>query len=379
MEEFARFVLNSEPLSGRVKALRHRLSGLISSIDAGELLMARDSAADVGLGLKVNGQLKRCEINDVFTAAAKRLPEALRTLSETIQTFAPQIAADIEILRFEAYTLEKDIFLSLNLKGLNEKVRLYVLVDCLPMGDFERLLEQCIEGGADCIQLRSKNAEDGEKFEYACRLANICKGSSVVSIVNDSVDIAIASGADGVHLGQTDMPLEAAKMLFPRPMLAGVSTHNTEQLQNAIAAGADYVGAEELAEKIQKENWVDFDVTIATPDMMRVVGRLGRLLGPRGLMPNPKTGTVTMDIEKTVQEFKAGKIEYRVDRAGVIHAPIGKASFTEEALTGNARELIQALMRARPSSAKGTYVQSIHLTSTMGPSVKLNPAEVRAL
>ncbi len=119
-------------------------------------------------------------------------------------------------------------------------------------------------------------------------------------------------------------------------------------------------------------------MTIATPDMMRVVGRLGRLLGPRGLMPNPKTGTVTMDIEKTVEEFKAGKIEYRVDRAGVIHAPIGKASFTEEALTGNARELIQALMRARPSSAKGTYVQSMHLTSTMGPSVKLNPAEVRA-
>jgi large subunit ribosomal protein L1 len=152
-----------------------------------------------------------------------------------------------------------------------------------------------------------------------------------------------------------------------------------EKAKEAEEAGADYVGAEELAEKIQKENWVDFDVTIATPDMMRVVGRLGRLLGPRGLMPNPKTGTVTMDIEKTVQEFKAGKIEYRVDRAGVIHAPIGKASFTEEALTGNARELIQALMRARPSSAKGTYVQSIHLTSTMGPSVKLNPAEVRAL
>jgi large subunit ribosomal protein L1 len=152
-----------------------------------------------------------------------------------------------------------------------------------------------------------------------------------------------------------------------------------EKAKEAEEAGADYVGAEELAEKIQKENWVDFDVTIATPDMMRVVGRLGRLLGPRGLMPNPKTGTVTMDIEKTVQEFKAGKIEYRVDRAGVIHAPIGKASFTEEALTGNARELIQALMRARPSSAKGTYVQSMHLTSTMGPSVKLNPAEVRAL
>ena len=150
-----------------------------------------------------------------------------------------------------------------------------------------------------------------------------------------------------------------------------------EQVKEAEAAGADFVGAEDLAEKIQKENWLDFDVAIATPDMMRVVGRLGRILGPRGLMPNPKTGTVTTDLARTVKDFKAGKIEYRVDRAGVIHAPVGKASFSKEALVENVKELVQALVRAKPSAAKGTYLKSMYLSSTMGPSVRLDPAEVK--
>jgi len=150
-----------------------------------------------------------------------------------------------------------------------------------------------------------------------------------------------------------------------------------EQAKEAEEAGADVVGAEELAEKIQKENWLDFDVAIATPDMMRVVGKLGRILGPRGLMPNPKTGTVTMDLARTVKDFKAGKIEFRVDRAGVVHAPVGKASFSHEALVENVKELVLALMRAKPSAAKGTYLKSMYLSSTMGPSVRLDPAEVK--
>ena len=150
-----------------------------------------------------------------------------------------------------------------------------------------------------------------------------------------------------------------------------------EKVKEAEEAGADHVGGEELAEKIQKENWLDFDVAIATPDMMRVVGRLGRILGPRGLMPNPKTGTVTMDLAKTIQEFKSGKIEYRVDRGGVIHAPVGKASFSDEALVENVKELIHALIRANPTAAKGTYLKSMYLTSTMGPSVRLDTAEVK--
>ena len=134
---------------------------------------------------------------------------------------------------------------------------------------------------------------------------------------------------------------------------------------------------EELADKIQKESWLDFDVAIATPDMMRVVGKLGRVLGPRGLMPNPKTGTVTQDLARTVKDFKAGKIEYRVDRAGVVHAPVGKSSFDETALVENVKALIHALLRAKPSSAKGTYLKSMFLTSTMGPSFRLDTNEVK--
>ena len=150
-----------------------------------------------------------------------------------------------------------------------------------------------------------------------------------------------------------------------------------EKVKEAEEAGADHVGGDELAEKIQKENWLDFDVAIATPDMMRVVGKLGRVLGPRGLMPNPKTGTVTMDLANTVKDFKAGKIEYRVDRAGVIHAPVGKASFSEEALVDNVKELIAALVRAKPAAAKGTYLKSMFLSSTMGPSYRLDTNEVK--
>jgi len=150
-----------------------------------------------------------------------------------------------------------------------------------------------------------------------------------------------------------------------------------EKVKEATQAGADFAGGDELADKILKENWLDFDVAIATPDMMRVVGKLGRVLGPRGLMPNPKTGTVTMDLASTIKDFKSGKIEYRVDRAGVIHAPVGKASFSEEALMANVKELIQALVRAKPSSSKGTYLKSMFLTSTMGPSYRLDTNEVK--
>lgn len=142
----------------------------------------------------------------------------------------------------------------------------------------------------------------------------------------------------------------------------------------AKAAGADYVGDADLVAKIQGENWFDFDVVVATPDMMGVVGRLGRVLGPKGLMPNPKAGTVTMDVAKAVQDLKAGKIEYRLDKTNIIHVPIGKASFTEEQLNENFQTLIDAIIKAKPAAAKGQYIRSATLTSTMGPGVKLNPA-----
>ena len=149
-----------------------------------------------------------------------------------------------------------------------------------------------------------------------------------------------------------------------------------EKAKEAEAAGADFVGAEELIPKIQNEGWLDFDVVVATPDMMGVVGRLGRVLGPKGLMPNPKSGTVTFDVTKAVEEIKAGKVEYRLDKSNIIHVAIGKVSFGGEKLAENFNVLMNAIIKAKPSAAKGQYLRSISVTSTMGPGVKINPARV---
>ena len=146
-----------------------------------------------------------------------------------------------------------------------------------------------------------------------------------------------------------------------------------EKAKEAEAAGADYVGAEEMADKIKNENWFDFDVVVATPDMMSVVGRLGKLLGPKGLMPNPKSGTVTMDVTRAIQEIKAGKVEYRLDKTNIIHVPIGKVSFSKEQLMENLDTLMAAIVKAKPSAAKGQYLRSVTLSTTMSPGVKLNP------
>ena len=152
-----------------------------------------------------------------------------------------------------------------------------------------------------------------------------------------------------------------------------------EKEREAIDAGADYVGGEDLLKKITTENWLDFDKAIATPDMMGLVGRIGKILGPRGLMPNPKVGTVTFDVAKAVSELKAGKVEYRVEKAGIVHVPIGKVSFGPEKLNENARALLNSLIRAKPAAAKGNYLLSISVASTMGPGVKVDPLAVRAL
>jgi large subunit ribosomal protein L1 len=146
--------------------------------------------------------------------------------------------------------------------------------------------------------------------------------------------------------------------------------------QEAEAAGADYVGAEEMAQKIQSENWYDFDVVVATPDMMGIVGRLGKLLGPKGLMPNPKSGTVTMDVEKALQDIKAGKVEYRLDKTNIVHTPIGKISFGVEKLHDNFNTLLEAVIKAKPAVAKGQYLKSVTLAATMGPGIKVNPLKI---
>ena len=146
-----------------------------------------------------------------------------------------------------------------------------------------------------------------------------------------------------------------------------------DKVKEAEEAGADFVGGEEMVAKIQKENWFGFDVCVATPDMMGVVGRIGRVLGPKGLMPNPKSGTVTMDVAKAIKDIKAGKVEYRVDKTAIVHVPVGKASFDAEKLNENVATLMEALIKAKPAAAKGTYLKSVTMTSTMGPAIKVNP------
>jgi len=152
-----------------------------------------------------------------------------------------------------------------------------------------------------------------------------------------------------------------------------------EKVREAEAAGADFVGGEDMVEKIQKESWTDFDAEIATPDMMKSVGKLGKLLGPRGLMPNPRTGTVTLDVARAVREVKAGKVEFRVDKTGIIHVPVGKVSFEAEKLAENAHALISNVIKAKPASAKGHYVRSIVVSSTMGPGIAIDLASVEAV
>ena len=148
-----------------------------------------------------------------------------------------------------------------------------------------------------------------------------------------------------------------------------------DKIKEAEAAGADFVGGEELVAKIQGENWFGFDVCVATPDMMGVVGRIGRVLGPKGLMPNPKSGTVTMDVARAITDIKAGKVEYRVDKTAIVHVPVGKASFGTEKLQENVATLMEAVIKAKPASAKGTYLKSVVMTSTMGPGIKINPVK----
>lgn len=190
---------------------------------------------------------------------------------------------------------------------------------------------------------------------------------------DETIEAHIRLGVDGRH---ADQQVRGAIVL---PNGTGKDVRvlvfaKGPKAEEAEAAGADYVGAEELAQKIQNENWFDFDVVVATPDMMGVVGRLGRVLGPKGLMPNPKSGTVTMDLTKALAEIKAGKVEYRLDKQNIVHTVIGKASFGPEKLEENFRVLIDAIIKAKPSAAKGQYLKSVVITSTMGPGIKVNPA-----
>ena len=192
---------------------------------------------------------------------------------------------------------------------------------------------------------------------------------------DETVEAHIKLGVDGRH---ADQQVRGAIVL---PHGTGKTKKvlvfaKGEKATEAQAAGADFVGAEDLVQKIQKENWFDFDVVVATPDMMGVVGRLGRVLGPKGLMPNPKSGTVTFDVTKAIEEIKAGKVEYRLDKNNIVHVPVGKVSFGGEKLAENFATLMSAIVKAKPASAKGTYLRSVTVASTMGPGVKINAAKI---
>ncbi len=226
----------------------------------------------------------------------------------------------------------------------------------------------------------------GKRYSEAAKLiekTNLYDLEEAVSLVkksasakfNETIEAHLRLGVDGRHAdqqvrGAVVLPHGTGKAVKVLVFAKG------DKVDEALAAGADYAGGDELVPKIQNDGWLDFDVVVATPDMMGVVGRLGRVLGPKGLMPNPKAGTVTMDVTKAVNDIKAGKIEYRLDKTNIIHVPVGKASFTDEQLSDNFQSLMGAINKAKPASLKGQYIKSATLASTMGPGVKLNVAKI---
>ena len=226
----------------------------------------------------------------------------------------------------------------------------------------------------------------GKRYVESAKLVdrtNLYDVEEAVSIIkktanakfDETIEAHIKLGVDGRHAdqqvhGAVVLPHGTGKKVKVLVFAKG------DKVEEAQAAGADYVGGQELVPKIQNEGWLDFDVVVATPDMMGVVGRLGRVLGPKGLMPNPKAGTVTMDVTKAINDIKAGKIEYRLDKTNIIHVPVGKASFTEEQLADNFHTLMGAIVKAKPAAAKGQYLRSVTITSTLGPGIKFNPVKL---
>lgn len=226
----------------------------------------------------------------------------------------------------------------------------------------------------------------GKRYQEAAKIvdrANLYESAEAITLAkksavakfDETIEAHIRTGCDGRHAeqqirGAVVLPHGTGRKVRVLVFAKG------DKVAEAQAAGAEFVGGEELVPKIQNENWFEFDVVVATPDMMGVVGKLGRVLGPKGLMPNPKAGTVTTDVAKAVADIKAGKIEYRLDKTNIIHVPIGKASFTEAQLTDNFKTLIDAIIKAKPSALKGQYLRSVTLSSTMGPGIKLNVAKL---
>ena len=219
----------------------------------------------------------------------------------------------------------------------------------------------------------AKNIDRQTLYEAADAISLVKKNATAK--FDETIEAHIRTGCDGRHAeqqirGAVVLPHGTGKTVRVLVFAKGAKA------DEALAAGADFVGGEELIPKIQNDNWFEFDVVVATPDMMGVVGRLGRVLGPKGLMPNPKAGTVTMDVTKAIADIKAGKIEYRLDKTNIVHVPVGKASFTEEQLQENFDAILSAIMKAKPAAVKGAYLKSVTLTSTMGPGVRMNAVKL---
>jgi thiamine-phosphate pyrophosphorylase len=241
VEDYCRFALNSALLTERAKQLRHELSAAVGKLDAGRLIASRDTPGDVGVGRRVDKQLQRTNLRDSFTAGCKRLTEALRTLTEVTQAINPDAAETIEKLRYDAYTLEKDIVVFSEPAEKFKRVRLYVIITSSLPADVISLTHKCAAGGADCIQLRAKDADDDKLFALAAEFVQICKAGGVLSVINDRADIAVATRADGVHLGQNDLPVEQVRKLQLSPLIIGKSTHSLKELEATCKETPTYV------------------------------------------------------------------------------------------------------------------------------------------
>ena len=241
VEEFCRFALDSGALSKRAKEIRHRLCLHISKLSSGRLIASRDTTGDVGVGRRVNGEISRRDLHDTVVAACKRLSEALRSLAEMVQTLDVNLSNQIERLRYDCYTLEKDVLIFADTTEKFSGVGLYVIISSDLPSEVLSLSSLCAAGGADCIQLRAKNISDKALFFLAREFVKVCRGFDVVSIINDRVDIAISSGADGVHLGQGDLPVHEVRELESYPLIIGVSTHTQQQLEQACRELPTYV------------------------------------------------------------------------------------------------------------------------------------------
>lgn len=240
-EEFCRFALDNEPLSGRCKELRHRLSNLIAKLDVQKLITARDTENDIGCGMSVAGQMKRDSFEDCVTAGFARTTEALRAISEAISTFDVKSGSDFEKIRYDCYILEKDISIhgypSLKFK----KIRLYCIITVQNGINVPQIIRQCAKGGADCLQLRAKEISDCQYLTLAREFVDLCKQNDVISIINDRPDIAVAADADGVHLGQNDLPADEVRKLQLKPLIIGISTHSMAELNKAVLQKPHYV------------------------------------------------------------------------------------------------------------------------------------------